>query len=79
METVDLALNQLDAPSSIGKKESLRNGSVACPFAPGTGTVRLNFPPITKQIGTSGIVLDALHGLLKLPGLAVGGEHFEVE
>lgn len=57
----------------------IRNRPIPIPLIPGRFSVSLDLPAIAEQRGTSGIVLDAAHSLLKLPGLAIRREHIGIE
>lgn len=64
---------------SDGETKYIRNRPVPRPSAPSILAKCRNLAPVPQQVRATGIVLDALDGLFKLPSAAVGRENLGVE
>lgn len=65
--------------SQIDNRINIRDRPIPRPPTPRILPIRLDLPPITQEIRTPSIILDALHRLLKLPCLAIRGKDLREE
>lgn len=63
----------------MAKKINVRNRPIPRPSTPRILPISLDLPPITQEVRTPNIILDALDSFFKLPCLAIRGKDLREE